>query len=151
MGSSFIGFKDQGFEASDGSMEILLALIVGEIDKLNPVPEWLREVRNDWAVQSTAGFGFGIAPDLDRYLTDAGKRNTVLGLARQAITYLEGYGAVVPREKLNALETGGAGSTFPEDVPAEILLRPARYFVKLLEGELTPNEADARFEPGIGR
>jgi hypothetical protein len=147
MGSSFIRFRDQGFEASDDSMEVLLALIVREIDSMDCIQDWLRELRDDWATQATEGFGFGIVPDLDRYVTDEIRRDVILDLCRRTMSKLESLGDVIPREQLNALNTGGEGSTFTRDVPAVIFLRPARYFMRLLESKLEPWESDARFEP----
>jgi hypothetical protein len=86
-------------------------------------------------------------PELDRFLTDDQRRLTVLTLCRRAMAELEGYGEVIPRDVLNALQTGGAGSTFTCDAPTLPFLRTGRYFTKLLDGTLSPDEVDARFDP----
>jgi len=146
MGSTFIDYRAQGFEANDGAIEVLLALLVQEIDKLDQIPDWLREARDEWELQATAGFGFGVMPELDRFITDDSRRYTVIDLTRRALKELESWGDPITSETLNDLETGGKNSTFTEDVPAAIFLRTARYFLKLLEGTLEPWETDARFE-----
>ncbi len=145
MGSTFVDFRGQGFEADDSALEVWLALLVHEIDKMDRTPAWLRDVRDEWHLQSTAGFGFGVMPGLDRFVTDDERRDTILSLSALVMLRLERYGAVIPQAELNALTTG-EGATFTRDVPAETFLRTGRYFMKLLQGTLGPNETDARFE-----
>lgn len=146
MGSTFIDFRGQGFEANDSAIAVLLVLLVREIDKLDQMPDWLREARDEWELQGTAGFGFGVMPGLDEFITDDSRRKVVIDLTRRALHELESLGDPIPSETLNALKTGGEHSTFPHAVPAAIFLRTARYFLKLLEGTLEPWETDARFE-----
>jgi len=147
MGSTFVDFRGKGFEAADAALEVWLALLVRQIDELGEAPGWLREAREEWHLQASSGFGFGVIPDLERFITDDQRRDTVLALCRGAIAELEGCGEVIPRDELNALQTGGAGSTFTSDASALPFLRTGRYFVKLLDGTLSPTEIDARFDP----
>lgn len=151
MGSTSIRFRGQAFEASDDTLEVWLALLVREINKLDNIPAWLREVRDEWELQSTAGFGFGVMPGLDRFITDDEQRDVILGLSRQALKKLEGYDQVIPHEALNALKTGGEAAPYTQDVPVWRFLRPARYFAKLIEGSLPPSEKDARVGPDSGQ
>jgi hypothetical protein len=146
MGSTFINYKGRGFEANDSAIEVLLKLLVEEIDKIGEAPGWMREMRDDWDLQATAGFGFGVMPGLDQFIIDDSRRTTVIDLARRTLSKLESWGDPVPRETLNSLHTGGEGASFGGDVPAGLFLRTARYFIKLLEGTLEPWETDARFE-----
>lgn len=146
MSSTFVDFGGRGFEAHDAAIEVLLALLVEEIDKIEATPEWMKEMRDEWHLQGTAGFGFGVMPGLDRYITDDSRRNTVVELSRRALSKIESWGDPIPRETLNALQTGGEGATFTQDIAAAMFVRTARYFLKLLEGTLEPWESDARFE-----
>jgi hypothetical protein len=145
MGSTFVDFRGNGFEASDTALEVWLALLVQEIDKMEHTPAWLLEVRDEWHLQATAAFGFGVMPGLDRFISDEERRESILGLCLRAQTRLKQFGDVISRENLNALQTG-EGSAFTNDVPAEVFLRTARYFIKLLQGTLASNEVDARFD-----
>jgi hypothetical protein len=146
MSSTYVRFRDRGFEASDSTLEVLLALLVKEIDHLRDVPDWLRETRDEWYLQSTAGFGFGVIPGLDRFVTSDDRRQTILRIAASALEKLKAYGPVIPAETLNSLGTGGEGATFTQSAPATEFIRTARYFIKLLEGTLRPGESDSRFE-----
>ncbi len=146
MSSTYVRFRDRGFEANDSILEIWLALLVKEIDRLQDVPDWLRETRDEWHLQSTAGFGFGVIPGLDRFITSEDKLQTILAIAARALRRLEMCGPTISAEELNSLATGGEGATFTRGVPASEFIRTARYFIKLLEGTLQPGESDSRFE-----
>lgn len=144
MGSTTISFRGQKYEASDGTIEVWLHFLVVEIDKEPQVSPWLQEVRDEWQLQSTAGFGFGVIPDLDRFVTTEEQRETVRRLSECALEALEQQGLVMSKTALNALALGGEGSFYTANVPTEAFLRVGRHFVKLLQGTLAPDENDAR-------
>jgi hypothetical protein len=143
MSSSYVEFRGQGFEADDSTLEVWLLLLVKEIELSDPIPSWLQDVHDEWLEQATAGFGFGISPGLDRFITNEERVSTVLKLCEGAMARLSRYGEKVPQVELNAMHTGD-GAVFTRDVPTEMFLNVGRYFVKLLQGTLRPNEKDAR-------
>ncbi len=147
MGATYIDFRGKGFEASDCHIEIWLALMVDEIDKLDQPPDWLHEVRDVWATQARAGFGYGVMPDLDRFVTDSTRRDLLVSLGRRALAHLATLGEVIPRDVLNSFHTGGPTSTFTEDAQAAPFRRTGEYFLKLLDGTLSALESDARVTP----
>jgi len=147
MGSTYVDFRGWGFEANDSSPEVWLALLVDEIEKAPAAQDWLRELRDGWELQATAQFGFGVMPGLDRVIISEDRRTTVLALARRAFARLQSFGDPIPRATLNAIRNWGEGSTYAGDVAASKFLRPASYFIKLLEGTRAPEEIDARFAP----
>ena len=136
MGRSFIQFRGRRFVTSDDAIRVFLALIVREIDTLHDVPAWLRETRDEWNLQVTEGFGFGVMPGLDRFVTDDDRRDTLVTLSRRALARVEAFGPIIPRDALDALNTGGEGVVFDCDVPAEIFAATGRDFVQLLDGTL---------------
>lgn len=144
MGSTTVDFRGAEFEASDGTLQVWLHFLVVEIDKEAQASPWLREVRQDWELQSTAGFGFGVLPSLDRFVVTEAQRQTLLRLSENALHALEQQGKVYREEELNALNLGGEGSSYMADVPTEAFLRVGRYFIKLLQGTLAPDENDVR-------
>lgn len=144
MGSTFVDFRGQGFEASDPALEIWLLLLVGAIDEWPSPPDWLKEVREEWHVQATAGFGFGVMPGLDNFVTTPERRDVVLDLCGKALKRLRERGPVMTAEELNVLLRGGKGTIFTEEVQTDVFERVGEYFVKLLRGELKPEECDAR-------
>ena len=145
MGSTTVTFDGRSFEASDGQLEIWLELLVSEIDRRAASPLWLRQVRDDWHLQATAGFGMGVIPDLDRHVTDEERRATLIALCEAGLARLEALGDTLSRDQLNALGTGGEGSAFTTDLPTELFRRVGLYFLHLLQRQLSPDEIDARF------
>ncbi len=144
MSSTTINFRGLGYEASDGVLEVWLHFLVGEIDKLPHVSSWLKETREEWQLQATAGFGTGVDPDLDRFVTDETRREIVLSLSKDALRTLGQKGEVIGKEELNHMCLGGEGSSYLSDVPIKAFVQVGRYFIRLLNGELTPEENDAR-------
>lgn len=145
MGSTTVTLDGKGFEASDAVLEIWLALLVRELDRWPDPPPWLGEVRDEWELQATAGFDFGVMPQLDEFATDAERRATLIAVSKNGLQALESMGETITCEQLNDMGTGGEDSYFTEDLPTEQFKRLARYFIKLLEGQLGPDEIDSRF------
>lgn len=145
MGSTFVEFQGRGFEASDATLEIWLLLLVDEINTLSTLPEWLYEAREEWRLQATAGFGFGVVPGLDSVVTTPQRRDVILDLCAKSMDRLRSYGPVILKDELNAFNGGGEGSYFTGDVASKLFEQTADYFMKLLRGELKPSESDARF------
>lgn len=144
MGSTTVDFRASGYEASDGTLQVWLHFLIAEIDQLPQVSPWLKEVREEWELQSTAGFGSGVMPDLDRFVTTEDQRETILSLSEHALRALEQKGEVISKEELNRMRLGGEGSFYLDDVPTEAFVLVGRYFIKLLREELRPEENDAR-------
>lgn len=144
MGSTFVEFRNRGFEASDATIEIWLLLLVDEIDKVTNPSDWLKGVREEWHLQATAGFGFGVMPDLDNVVTSTERRDVILGLSSKAMERLRGYGPIVHKDELNAIRNGGEVCFFTKDLPTEAFEKVGDYFVKLLREELKPDESDTR-------
>ena len=144
MGSTTVELSGSGYEASDGTLQVWLHFLVAEIDRLPHASPWLKEVRTEWELQSTAGFDFGVNPDLDRFVTNEEQRETILSLSERALHTLEQKGRVISKEELNHMRLGGEGSFYLDNVPTEAFMRVGRYFTKLLQGKLSPEENDAR-------
>jgi hypothetical protein len=145
MGSTYVDFHGQGFEASDATLEVWLLLLVDEIDRLENPPPWLKEIREEWYIQGTAGFGFGVMPGLDQFVTGPECRETIIDLSVRAMRRLRALGPMIPVDQLNAIMRGGKGTVFTEPVPSAVFEKVGDYFIKLLRGELSPEETDARF------
>jgi hypothetical protein len=146
MGSTFVEFRDRGFEASDSTLEIWLLLLVDAIDELPNYPDWLKEVREEWYVQATESFGAGVMPGLDAVVTDSDRLEMIIDLCSKAMKRMHGYGPTISKDVLNGIRKN-EGTIFTEDVPTELFERVGDYFTRLLRGVLKPEECDARFPP----
>ena len=139
MGSSFIDFKDYGFWARDAGIEAWLYLLVQEIDKLDPIPEWLKEARNHWYIQATVGFIGCIHPQLDDYLESQDRINLIVMLSERVLKWLDTQGEYLSREYLNSLDIGGEGSCWTVDVEVGLFTQIGEKFIGLLRGEVKTN------------
>ncbi len=148
MPTTTVSFHGRAFEARDSTLEIWLACLADEIDRLPDAPDWLREARDEWNDAAVGHFGFGIDPDLDGHVTDEGRRRLVLDIARRARARMEGFGPVVSPDTLNGLREWGPDVRYGTPVAAEQLTRPADYFIRLLDGTLGADETDARVFAG---
>lgn len=151
MSTSSVQFRGSSFVANDATLEVWLALVADEIDGMPDPPDWLADLRDDWDIQATSGFGFGVVPELDRWAADEARREVLVEVCERAYARLEQAGDPVPAGFLNGLRDWDGGRCFAQDVDADKLRRPARYFIKLLQGRLTADEADARFPPTVGQ
>jgi len=144
MGSTFVEFRNRGFEADDGALEIWLLLLVDAIDKLPSAPQWLKEVREEWYINATAVFGYGVMPGLDRVVTDSERRDVILDLCSKAMKQLNDYGPVITMSDLNSILMANERHMFTADAKTERFEKVGDYFTRLVRGELKPEENDAR-------
>lgn len=151
MGSSFVDYRARGFEANDAMLEVWLVLLVDEMDALEARPPWLQGLRDHWELHATEQFGYGVVPRLDQLDAHDGAKELVLSLCRPALRRLERLGDPIPQAVLNGLRDWGKDCGFAGDVGSSEFLRTARCFTKLLEGRLSEDEIDSRFEPGPAR
>lgn len=139
MGYTFIEFKEQGFDAKDFTLEVWLALLVDEIDCLPELPAWLRETRDDWEVQATGHFGYGVMPDLDLHLREDTQRMVILKCSSAALKRLTSLGDPISKEAMNGIRDWGEGYQYTRDVPAHLYLQTAENFIRLLTGIAIPS------------
>ncbi len=143
MGSSFIDFKDYGFWSRDDGIEVWLSLLVREIDRLDSVPDWLKEARDHWLLQATVGFGGWIHPQLDDYLVTQDRINLVLMLSERVLKWLNEQGEYFSQEYLTSLDTSRE-SWWTAEIEVEMFAQVGRKFIELLRGEL---KTDASTSP----
>jgi hypothetical protein len=133
MGSTSVTWKGRTFAATDAEVGIWLELLVKEIQAMNHAPAWLRDAADEWHLQATAGFGFGVTPGLDRVVTDDERRDIVLGISRRALEQLDTWSDPVSRDLLNDSGVGGPDTYYYADLPLDGFRRVGRSFIGLLE------------------
>jgi len=142
MSSTFVRFRGKGFEANDSTLEIWLLLLVHEIDSWGVTSNWLKRTRDEWFLQATGDFGFGVMPGLDAVVANEEQREVIVELASRVLSRLRCYGETISVAELNQIR---GDESFTEPVPTILIMNLGEYFVKLLRGELEPQENDARF------
>lgn len=133
MGYSDLDYQGKSFQAHDAELAVWMHYVVEAIDRMQDHPAWLDELREDWQVQATGGFGFGIIPGLDKHVADD-RKDAMLALLRQAIAEMDRHGDVMTADELNSLKPSGPDAVFTEDLPMERFRKVGRRAVDLLEG-----------------
>ena len=147
MSRSEISYKGAEFTSHDDVMAVWLHLMVAEIDKLEPLPLWLKEIREEWNIQSTVNLGY-VDPGLNRVISTDEQRKLILTICDAAMQVLLKYGEYIEKDELNAMKVGvgGEGSFFTARLPTKWFIRHGDYFIRLLKNELTSEEDDASID-----
>ena len=86
MTSSFTDYRGHGFWARDARLAAWLRQLVHAIDRWPDRPAWLREARDDWHLQATAGFMGCVSASLDTWRgTDPDRVAAVAALSAEAL------------------------------------------------------------------
>ena len=143
MGSSYTEFQGNGFWCRDPALEIWLYLLVQEINKRKPLPQWLATARDHWYEGATLGISGCIDADLDNLLSEGDRVETAVAIAQEALHSLRQQGPLLRRDFLNDMKIGGPGSFFTGDVETLPLERVGEAFVELLRGQCTTSGSDS--------
>lgn len=138
MGSSFVEFRGDGFWVRDGSLEIWLSLVVEQIDREPTMPEWLRDLREQWHV-ATFGFNGCVPTALDEYITTEERKAVAVRLSEQALGHLRATGPMISVDELNRLNAAHEGSYWMANLPITFFTAVGERFIQLLRGDLPPS------------
>ena len=145
MSTTPIKYNSKAFTSDDNIMAVWLHLVIGEIDGMKELPEWLKEIREDWYVQSTVYLGY-VNPGLYQVITTLEQRDIIVMLCEGAMQKLLKYGDFIEADELNRMKTCGEGYIFTQRLPTKWFVRHGDYFIRLLKNELRPEETDARID-----
>jgi hypothetical protein len=145
VGTSFTSYRGRGFWARDGQVEVWLYLLVQEIDRLPSPPDWLREARESWHVQSTLGLMGCVSAGLDEVATTPERVRVLVDLAHGALRWLREQG---PRLTLTVPYSHGTQGpdTLCGDVDIRVYECVGLKFIELLQGRV---ETDAATSPCV--
>jgi hypothetical protein len=81
MGSSFIDIKDKGFWARDGFVEAMQLCLINEIENQNlDSIDWMKEFKNELALQSLPLIYGGMSMELEEFLTTDERKARIIQL-----------------------------------------------------------------------
>lgn len=122
-------FHDAEFVANDLPIEVWLLEIVGQIDLVKSVETWLRELRDEWCLQATSGFG--ICPALDKFVTNEARKTRLTELFLASLEALSNGRKVIPSHELEKSGVGGPNSIYTRDLPAKVVIDVGKQFLSL--------------------
>ncbi len=118
MATSFVEYRDYGFWAHDGVLEVWLDTLAEVVP--GDAPPWLQDAGRYWRLQARSGFRGFIAADLDAIVASPDQVAAVLDLADKALvqlTVLAGDTGRLPPDRLNPRMLGGDPVGWPEQGP----------------------------------
>ncbi len=161
MGTSFVKYKEHGFWAHDGWLEMVLFVLVREIDQLDETPKWLEMVRNEWLQSASAGYMGCVPTRLDEFAASDEHRSILSRIAQSALMRVE-RNLPLPKNDLIVEHWGGYPLTEPNlplqkeiddtsrDLEAfELFLRTLKMFVLLFEGQIITTAGDQEALPHL--
>lgn len=132
MGWTNINFREAEFVANDTPIEVWMFEVSRQINSDAGIDPWLGELRDDWRLQATSGFGFGPSPDLDKYLTTDDRREHLLGYFRKALTVLSQRNSIISPDELSHSEIGGKDVIYTQGLPTQMVIDVGEQFVALI-------------------
>ena len=132
MSSTTVRYKDAEFVANDTFIELWLLEVVRLIDQETPIEPWLKELRDEWHLQGTSGFGFGVCPALERFVTDDARRDTLVWLFQKALEAVGNRGTSISVEELQRSGAGGPGTFYTQELPTTAVIEVGQNFLNLL-------------------
>ena len=84
-GPRYTEYRGVGFWCRDGLLEVWLATVVDELDRMQrakPLPPWLRRLRDDWRAQATIVYDGVVTCRLDDHVVDEHRRAELSELCR---------------------------------------------------------------------
>ena len=133
MGSSTISFNKAEFEANDTYIALWLLEVIRQIDQENENENWLSKLRDEWFIQATEGFGFGVCPNLTDWLTTDVRRAQMVELCQRTLRSLETRRTAFSVEELEESGVGGNDVSYSKEIPTEPVAEVGRRFLALLD------------------
>ncbi|HLJ87799.1 MAG TPA: hypothetical protein VKZ53_13320 [Candidatus Angelobacter sp.] len=91
MGTSFVEYKKFGFWTRDRFLESWLISLVKEMQELPHLEAWQKALIEHWHLQASIGGGC-MSLDLDQFLIDRAREESVLTVAQQALGHTPALG-----------------------------------------------------------
>jgi hypothetical protein len=132
MSSTTVCFRDREYEANDLGLELWELEVVHHIDREQVIDPWLKELRDEWHLQATAGFGFGPTPQLDRFVTTDIQRHMLVKLFVKALDSLAKRSDHYSAEELQRSGAGGPNTYYSEAFPTQSVIEVGQQCLYLL-------------------
>ncbi len=106
--------------------------VTRQIDKEGETEAWLNELRDEWRLQTTAGWGFGPVPELDRFVTSNARKDKMLKLFGKALEDMANRGGAFSAEELDEMAVGGLSVHWGGELSTEGVIEVGKQFQSLL-------------------
>jgi hypothetical protein len=106
--------------------------VVRQIAADNRADPWLDELKAEWHLQATSGFGFGPTPNLDYFLTTDYRKQQLAHYFRKTLEFLSKRCRGFTPDELDQSGVGGKGVIYSQELPTQMVIGVGREFLGLL-------------------
>ena len=151
MGHSSLSFRGKSLTGGDYTVEGWLYFMACEIAELGEPPVWLLDAQDFWNFEARIGINIGtVEANLDKYVTDDDRLQTMLQLTENTIQRLKSFGETIEPEQIKHLgnlrfvpdaqfQLIDPISHFGDAEPIK-LWQAGILFLELLQGTLSPTK-----------
>jgi hypothetical protein len=132
MSSTTVGYRGAEFVANDLPIEVWMLEVANRIAADANVDPWLNELKEEWTLQATSGFGFGPAPALDSFLNTADRRERLAHYFRRAIDSLSQRNSIITPDELRKANVGGDETFYTQELRTQMVIDIGNQFLALL-------------------
>ena len=132
MSSTTIRYRDAEFVGNDLPIEAWMLEVACQMDADAGTDAWLDELREDWRLQATSGFGFGPSPALDKFVDSDGRRERLAGYFRKALKAISLRGSVIAPDELARSGIGGDQAVYTRGLPTQMVTEVGEQFLALI-------------------
>lgn len=141
MATSFIDFKNKGFWCMDSYLEVWLNFFAQIIEKMDTIPEWLLETKNDWLIQASSGFTGCIELQLDSIITTCVRKDLIEQIIIKTNLSLLEHGDYITKEDLNSLRLH-KGLIWLDSVKTSNFTKVGKLLIELINENLDTTVSD---------
>lgn len=132
MSSTTIRFRDSEFVSNDLPIELWMLEVARQIGTDADVDRWLGELKDEWYLQATSGFGFGPSPALDTFINTDERRERLAYYFHKAIESLSQRDSVFTPDELSQSGVGGEQAFYTQGLPTRVVIDVGKQFLALI-------------------
>lgn len=132
MGYAVVRFENKDFVANDIFIELWMLEVSNQIANNPEIDQWLLDLKSEWHLQATAGFGFGPEPALETFVTTNERRVRLIHYFRLTLKALYDRKKFYTPDELSLLGVGGPTVLYAGDIPTQGVIDAGTEFIALL-------------------
>ena len=133
MGFTTVWYRGAEFTANDTVIEVWLFEVCRQMDTDAETDPWLDELRGEWRLQATSGFGFGPTPALDKFLDTDDRRKRIADIFRKTLETLAHPHRFITPDELSQSGIGGKEVIYSKNLPTQMVIDVGKRFLALLD------------------
>ena len=132
MGYALVRFGSREVVANDVFVELWMLEVSHVLSDDSKIDQWLIDLKAEWHLQATAGFGFGPEPSLETFVTTDERRIRLMHYFRLTLKTLRDRKEFYTPDELSRFGVGGPTVLYAGDIPTQSVIDVGTEFIELL-------------------